>query len=968
MKKIFNHSFCANNKHTHKIFTILIILLMTITLPAQDVNYRFYDCNSTPALFQGQLPLTLCEQNPEFTPDITIPAGVTFASTLNIPNTIYGPAWHSRKILILGTLVVDVNVGFISCKVKMGAGAEIYTQGDVDVFSLFSSFFACDYMWKGITIYNDGAAKIYYSQFEDAETAFTLDDGTYAGFISNTFNRNDVGIRNANAITGQTGLVFDSFTKNTFTCTSPLNAPYSGQQINPGQVSFAGIYLDRCVTSIGKFWGSNFFSLMQHGIYAINSTVLVQNCRFENMVEEIDGGQTGGIGIAAFNGSLTVKESFIFNNQITGQSYFSNCAYAGISTGGTNLVVSNAVFSGNNFVGIDSYDNFYGETVKITDNTINMDGDGEFNVIGIAVVRSIASGSTPHNVISRNSIDIGGTGHAKFGIYIWGDTPAIDAMEITDNVVDVTNTDGQMFPIYIYLSPADQFKVLRDTITFFPVTESELFERDGITAKVCNGIKNEISFNSVNISDAIGNYNTAETGIYLLNAQNFTLCLNDVDQTQRGFFFEGDNAPAYFKSNNIGAHERGLFINHQFDLFGNLVTKGAIDPQIRHGNLWSANQSDYSLYAAHCASDPDDSPFIVENDDPTILPLKRNPFTDWFMVISGTLNHCSGLEAVPDAKLTVLDDQTISGNPTSAQAWEWEKRLLFKLLRFPTLAATGTNAATFFNNQIQSAPGKLANVDFMVWQALVTDSVTQASLDDIQSERLAWLDSLLSLENAYGDPLDTFSINASLISAKMAIFESISLLDEQMLTIEDQIRAGRISLLDSAANFNQSIVTTQTFEENQKQLNTLLIKRAKGVMLDSTDFALAQNIATLVRGTEDFTEKLANMLQPFCQSGGIGLRSVNGYKAENKLHEEMPGMSVVPNPAGDQLDVYFDRPVSGTLVILNISGQVLLTREIRDEMSPVHVNVSSLPPSVYFLRLKAAGTVTSPARKFIIQR
>jgi len=439
----------------------LSLLFVVTTLSAQTIKH--VECDDATGTFETPLPATLCQQNAGFVADIEIfhptgsgipdPAGITYVSQLNVPShPAFGQAWSGKKILIYGTLVLDETTGFENCTVKMAANASIVTFGTSKIYAYGSSFFSCPAMWKGISIKNPGgSAKIVNSKFEDAENTFTIDDGLDCFFSNNVFNRNNIGIRSGDAVSGQAGLIFTGFTKNTFDCDSPLNS-----NSFYGSFSYAGIYLNNTTASIsGGLNVSNTFKRLQYGIFAEGSDVIVVMNKFENMVEENSLPlQNGGVGIYADGGSLLVREKYVSPAGIvSGKPNFKNCIDTGVETNGTDFEIRNSIMLGNYDFGILSQNNST-ELVNIHNNLLNMDEVSSDINLGIALDRSNLSGAVAHNTINRNTINMNGATYQKQGIFVSGGDYAIDRMDITNNTI-IANTSTQFLRGVEIVSNAD---------------------------------------------------------------------------------------------------------------------------------------------------------------------------------------------------------------------------------------------------------------------------------------------------------------------------------------------------------------------------------------------------------------------------------------------------------------------------------------------------------------------------------
>jgi photosystem II stability/assembly factor-like uncharacterized protein len=88
--------------------------------------------------------------------------------------------------------------------------------------------------------------------------------------------------------------------------------------------------------------------------------------------------------------------------------------------------------------------------------------------------------------------------------------------------------------------------------------------------------------------------------------------------------------------------------------------------------------------------------------------------------------------------------------------------------------------------------------------------------------------------------------------------------------------------------------------------------------------------------------------------GGTILKTVNGGGfpvGNNDLSSKSSTLNIYPNPSSDNITIETSvNPQSGTLSIMNLHGQQIITRQITELTT--QINLSKLPSGVYFVRLK----------------
>lgn len=81
--------------------------------------------------------------------------------------------------------------------------------------------------------------------------------------------------------------------------------------------------------------------------------------------------------------------------------------------------------------------------------------------------------------------------------------------------------------------------------------------------------------------------------------------------------------------------------------------------------------------------------------------------------------------------------------------------------------------------------------------------------------------------------------------------------------------------------------------------------------------------------------------------------------------EEVTDMQIFPNPASDELNVVLPQAAAAVLSITDVTGSVKWTHETEPEALRTAINISSLPPGIYFLQIHTEKGTT--ALKFIKQ-
>ena len=86
---------------------------------------------------------------------------------------------------------------------------------------------------------------------------------------------------------------------------------------------------------------------------------------------------------------------------------------------------------------------------------------------------------------------------------------------------------------------------------------------------------------------------------------------------------------------------------------------------------------------------------------------------------------------------------------------------------------------------------------------------------------------------------------------------------------------------------------------------------------------------------------------------GTILNTINAGVGINDHNQTTNTLTIYPNPAND--NVIIETPTNGSLSILNINGQQLITRQITEPQT--QIDIATLPIGVYFVRLTNEKTV-----------
>ncbi|MBX2927579.1 MAG: T9SS type A sorting domain-containing protein [Saprospiraceae bacterium] len=805
-------------------------------------------------------------------------------------------------------------------------------------------------MWKGIVLL--GSAKLFFldCRVEDAEYAVHVRGAAELSLAGNTFNRNHKGIfidPSQPLLPNAVNVI--AFENNTFTCTAPLNAPYTGQP-DPGAVSYAGIDAANCSITLGSENFTNTFTLMKRGITTKNAIVGVRNCLFLEMADQA-GNTNDSYGIYASGGSLTVT-----GERLTA-TLFRNCGDFGIYTQGVNLTVEHCFFREFNRMGIFSEGNIAGEQILLFDNRLFLENGC---VAGIHVEAPVGG---PTYTISSNKITITETDHLVFGIRaltpqnVFGAHPGA----ISKNNLTVNGALKSAIGIIVEGEHATNYYVGENIIHFNgaapPADPLENWWGIALVGAVAGG--NNVSFNTVTGTSGLSHI--TRCAIHVSNSPHTQLCKNAVNHTYHGFHFIADNADSELSENTIGEHSIGLQIEGQY-------TTAGIGEQIRRHNVWTAPAWGYAAWAVQCEAPVSNSLFFVENNTPTLMPVPRNPVNGWFDVDNeGETNWCTALR--PAEKITSIEQRLLGGSLTLPPVpyWELKRQLVLKLALHPEAMPIGSAAHLFYTTEAANSAGQLAQAAAMSAFALqIPDSIRQI-LSILNQDRLGLTDSIFAWEDALSLLEQDTTVNQALAAAKAPLLEALESLRLQELQIKEALRAVRLPLLQQAQSINAAVSVSEVWEINRKAITDYTIRRAMyweeppGIeLITAIAWQVPNESGDAVYAARGFVNDpvLLALWMEEGHSPAMSPSEIITPAAASPASE----WRVWPNPAASSLQVQLPTGIAGRITLLDLWGRQMYSRVQRadEDLDTLNIAVQEWQPGIYFCVFQPeAGAVFS---------
>ena len=84
-------------------------------------------------------------------------------------------------------------------------------------------------------------------------------------------------------------------------------------------------------------------------------------------------------------------------------------------------------------------------------------------------------------------------------------------------------------------------------------------------------------------------------------------------------------------------------------------------------------------------------------------------------------------------------------------------------------------------------------------------------------------------------------------------------------------------------------------------------------------------------------------------------------------HSVRNNCSIYPNPANDIVNIDFEKPVTGTLVVFDFTGKAIISKEINDQTDHEIIPISELKSGTYFVRISSNEGTAIELRKLVVE-
>ncbi len=698
-----------------------------------------------------------------------------------------------QDVLIHGTLIVDVNYSFPSFSnlyIADGGTIKVNQPNRLDILDQ-TKVQGCAEMWQGFevmggaTLAIDGSTGISQMvEILDATTAVLVHDDATVNVNNTHFKDNNVGI--ASPATGGPIDADLTVTDNIFEGTVfGLNPPLSGKPL-------AGVWANNLADPLILL--DNVYRGMSMGISADHSSIFSSGETFEDL----------DIGIK----TVSDADHFLFQigkGQTSGDPTFTDC--------GTGIFAEN--------VSVGSEDNL-------------MEGVG----IGYSLLRGTFKNTQIHdNTINASLFGMAVTQWQPIDFYVDNNTINIDGDPTFGAGIRAFQLIGQLIG-----TPAT---FTNNEINLSSARHGVLSTNSGIAAYQDNTINMlnpqqydgfEFNGGGINLLDcnAITGTDTQNEQAAITFSQSFYSFIdcNATDDTRQGIHILGQNNPTSMKGNAFGDHFHGLMIGDP-----NFTNSpgGVTGLQNHNGNRWTGTYSNGTEGAGYYGNSQFEilqSRHKVNTGDGLDLktdePLGQ---TSLFIDVPGSTftflcpgscppptNSPFGNGGISETDIRIADGTLTPSGYVTEQVWTSKRQLYRRLLDDPMLLQQATEITTFYNAEASTTVGQFETTGQGMDALFELDGATfaqmQANLLAIETKAGELLQVERQLAN---DP--TPQEEANLLAQKATAQQDIANTAAAQGAQNTALDASRISSAGQLLSSNASILTTTSYELNQKEYN-----------------------------------------------------------------------------------------------------------------------------------------------------
>lgn len=557
----------------------------------------------------------------------------------------------------------------------------------------------------------------------------------------------------------------------------------------------------------------------------------------------------------------------------------------------------------------------------------------------------------------------------------WKD--ASNIMEISANYIENFSDCRRAHGIYLY-GLGDNYQLSGNLLEYFGDPESIGVgslnnERDilGIVftdmpgignLMVGNGVRSYLHEdpNELNEDNEYNHHSFIKCAIHVVNCNEPLICDNNTHDTYRGFHFGDANPDMIFGLNDMHTHVFGLDCRKSGD--GSPNTD--IADQVRRENTWSTDEEDYidgGVGARYF--DAMNVPFKFYYDPDYVLSGHRPPSAtpsigDWFFLQDGDPLACDA--AVPTRGITDFDIKVAKGEypyPNAAAQWDLQRRLWYKLTRFPELVDDDPDVEDFYDSTIGHSAQLFAAALYEYGQAFLASGELAEDLNDLFEEHDALQEAIRDLDAEINE--DTTSLDGGLAEDLGEKILALAELNGDLTDLIEDYTVERDAALEDMETTVGNLPGYEPYEIAWITILSLAVKQGLGEELSAGEredlIAIAESCPADVGSA--WQEVLAFM--PAEDAAPYLGRESDEDCAEERFSTAtgLPtpaALSLSPNPTSRWLTITMPEQVGGIWTISAMTGQVLRRGETTAGPSSARLDVAAFVPGTYLLQFISA--------------
>jgi hypothetical protein len=863
-------------------------------------------------------------------------------------------------------------------------------------------------LWRGINVMYDGTLSANFNNgtrtfISDAEYAVTANNLSNIFLLTAAFDKNYVSLYVPPAVKFGFNTVFGSNNNNHFTRTGTLQGSYNGQVNLTGTYPYAGMELHDVAMNIDDdlYNGqATEFKNLNNGIIAINSSLMVKNTTFKNILAYNPAAYTmpmnGILGTGIFSGADPGKHGLLFEEGIAAGSppplTFENCV-VGIHTNNISADISLNQMDEITFACIQS-ENARGCEINIHNNQLKS------YFMGIRLMNNRSS--TAFNVTS-NEIGFGtlqtGNGFAQIGIMV--DELSIGSAKDRQHPYNLfCNSITEDFLTGIQMSILPRFGQVNDN----NVDMASQYMWRGLDFLGCESML--INSNTVEGTD-VGK-GTA-FNFYLCNSP--TVSDNRSNGTYYGFDFQGYNGDVKFRTNHLGdpdgtppLHYAGLHLNGG-GIMG-LQYDQTTTPITVNNNQWSPSSfNSTSIYLSKNGAINENlsffgimaSAFIVKDPSSNtsqgtaVYPWYETPQvsnTPWFsydptalIKTNGTPGDCSSFQIQDqEDELSYLDERTAMDSIENG-AFETETKymaasnLFDKLLVNETLRNSSELYADFFDLYENENIGKLSAIRLAISEACY-DSASLANIMISDSIIISLMQQKAVLDTGLYSGLST-SDSLLCLETSQNILQEINSTTQEINAVYAANETDWLEKIEEAATLNAGITPDNVIEENETKMNALYLDKFifGNNNLDSAQLATLDSIAPQCPFAGGHAVFIARAMKRMLGDSTIYNDSLACAQAQG-LRKAKPETSIInsfikiyPNPAYQSFQISYSLAENEEALfeINDLTGRILYSCKLYPGSNQKTIFTKNIPCGYYLYNFKPSDEKASNGKIAIIK-